>query len=282
MAIYVGINGVPKKASAMYVGVNGTPKKVKTVYGSENGTLKKVLRTATVTYTEKSGSKVFTSSGSFTVPSGCTSISVFAVGGGGKGDASGVTGVWWGSSWSKDSGGGGGGGFNIQKSVSVSPGSSISVTIGAARGNTSIGSNTASAGGNAAGYAGGASNSGRGGNGMHFWIDTMPESLCSWPSSSGSNGVSYNGTYYGGGGGAGWGVGGIWGNWTDGSWSGGLGGGGNGGSIDGYLPTAGSANTGGGGGGARCLVTPDQSPADGGSGIAIIQWTAKVENITWS
>ncbi len=69
----------------------------------------------------------FTSTGTFTVPSNCSSVSVLLVGGGGGAGGSrvlnGTTGIIC--------GGGGGGGGVIERTVTVTPGASITVTIGA-------------------------------------------------------------------------------------------------------------------------------------------------------
>ena len=63
------------------------------------------------------GSQTFTAYGTFTVPSGVTSIQVFCVGGGAGGESNGE--------------GGAGAGYTTNKTVSVTPGQSISVVIGA-------------------------------------------------------------------------------------------------------------------------------------------------------
>jgi hypothetical protein len=80
MAIYVGVNGVPKEVSGVYVGVNGTPKEVSEVYAGYSGNTPKSVYSSV-----KPGETIFTSSSTFTVPKGVTSIDVFCVGGGAKG-----------------------------------------------------------------------------------------------------------------------------------------------------------------------------------------------------
>ncbi|RHJ75702.1 hypothetical protein DW103_17460 [Parabacteroides sp. AM08-6] len=67
--------------------------------------------------------EVLTTSGTWFVPVGCTSVDVWMIGGGGAG-ASGVTG-------SGPDGCGGGSGFIINQTISVTPGSLISYIIGA-------------------------------------------------------------------------------------------------------------------------------------------------------
>ena len=66
-----------------------------------------------------SGQQLFTSTGTFTVPSGVTSISAVCVGGGGGGTYSG----------SADRGGGGGG-LRYITTLAVTPGESLSVVVG--------------------------------------------------------------------------------------------------------------------------------------------------------
>lgn len=64
--------------------------------------------------------QIFTSDGTFTVPSGVTSVKVTLIGGGGGGGYNGLGG----------SGGGGGGGVYYRQSQSVTSGSNITVTVG--------------------------------------------------------------------------------------------------------------------------------------------------------
>lgn len=71
---------------------------------------------------------VFTSTGTFTAPSNCSSVQIFLVGAGGGGG-------WSQSGTSNNTGtvaGGGGGGQVIQRTIAVTPGQSYTVTIGAA------------------------------------------------------------------------------------------------------------------------------------------------------
>jgi hypothetical protein len=112
MAIYVGVNGVPKEVTAVYVGVNGTPKEVNEIYAGKSNSPAQVYSAAAAP-----GETVFTSSGTFTVPKGVKSIDVFCVGGGGGGTPHCYS-------------GGGGGYTTTTKAASVTPGQSIAVTIG--------------------------------------------------------------------------------------------------------------------------------------------------------
>jgi hypothetical protein len=67
----------------------------------------------------------FTSSGTFTVPSNCSSVEVFLVGGGGGGGRAQNTGASV-----SFAGSGGGGGGAIRRTITVTPSASITVTIG--------------------------------------------------------------------------------------------------------------------------------------------------------
>lgn len=90
------------------------------------------------------GSQVFTSNGVFTVPSGVTTIKVSVNGGGGGGGEGGVTGDVE-TGYTNTYGGTGGTGGNAVKYLTVSPGGTYSVTIGA--GGAGSGSGNGSAGG---------------------------------------------------------------------------------------------------------------------------------------
>lgn len=105
----------------------------------------------------------FTSSGTFTVPTGITRVKVQVIGGGGAGNA---TTFLAGNIW-MNGGGGGGGGFG-EGVFTVTPGATIAVTIGAAGianggtgGTTSFGSFITATGG-----LGGSASSGGGHEGL--------------------------------------------------------------------------------------------------------------------
>lgn len=144
---------------------------------TSQGTLYSGQKDATAWIPKISGSKSFTSSGTMSVPTGVTQIQVFGVGGGGAGGKG-----------SGDCGGGGGGGYTSTVTANVSPGQTISVTIGAGgssnsysaqRGgsggqtivkNSSTGATLLTANGGQGGYGGGLSfsdleNTNSGGNG---------------------------------------------------------------------------------------------------------------------
>lgn len=221
----------------------------------------------------QSGFQEFTTSGNFTVPNGVTSIDLEVVGGGGGGNINGY-------------GGGGGGGYS-SGTFSVTPGTVISVTIGAGGGTGGTGGTTMV--GSLIQATGGASGTwvnhpnvgggGAGGVGSGGSINY-----------SGGNGGGGYWTYFGGGGG---GAAGADGNGSNGGdaipWNGNCvfpggsagesGGfpGGNGGKGAGFTdagcnvtdPAEPGMNYGGGGGSGNGIGS---TPAAGSSGYAIISW----------
>lgn len=208
------------------------------------GTISGITLTgATATLPAEAGDSEFTTPGTYTwvAPTGITSVSVVAVGGGGGG----------GYTWS--SGGGGGGGLGWKNNITVVPGQSYTVVVGAGGlstpnannvstniGGTSYFISTATV----AGYGGGA-------GGPNATVTTV------------SGG--YGGGYFGDGGGRG-GNGAADGNWT----KGGAGAGGySGQGADSPATTAGaSAPTGSGGGAAAGYYSSTYgTPAGGGVGI---------------
>jgi hypothetical protein len=88
---------------------------------------------STVTSLPGSQGQVFTSSGTFTIPTGITAVKVTVVGGGGAGGGG-----------SAGGGGGGGGGSAIKYLTSLTPGNTLTVTVGAAGGTSSVASGTQS------------------------------------------------------------------------------------------------------------------------------------------
>ena len=129
MAVHVGINSNTKKQiSSMYIGVDGNKKEVITAYANKNGTVAKV-------YANKpKGQKIFTTSGTFTIPDRVTSVDIFLVGGGGAGGASCLTNNYYNNSnapYYSNGHGGGGGYTKTVKGVSVTPGKSYSIVVGA-------------------------------------------------------------------------------------------------------------------------------------------------------
>lgn len=212
---------------------------------------------------------LFTSPGltSWTVPAGVTSVSVVCVGGGGGGGA-GTRGF-----------GGGGGGLGYKNNISVTPGSSIPIMIGAAgvavaqtnpggNGGDSYFSSAATLkGGGGAGGIGGTDIGDNGGAGGGYVGDGGGNGGVGGGANSSNN-------LAGGGGGAGGyaGTGGRGGSYSGTAASSGSGGGGGGGS---YRSTGGSNGGGGGGVGLYGLGSngnpgsgDSSNPGTGGSGGA--------------
>lgn len=178
--------------------------------------------------------QVFTASGTFTVPSGVTAVRATVVGAGGAGGG-------------QSQSGGAGGGIAIKYITGLTPGQTISVTVGAANGNTS------SFGAFCSATGGGSNTTGLGGTGSGGDLNLT--------GGRGGPGADNRG---GGGGAAGGGTGGPGGYGGRGGNGGGgrFGTGGNGNDFGGgnaYAPT-GYGNGGGGNGG------------NGTGGIVIVEW----------
>lgn len=209
------------------------------------------------------GSALFTTVGTqnWTVPAGVTSISVVMCGGGGAGGGGSPNqGGFYG-------GGGGGGGFLYKNNVTVTPGATLSITVGAGGTCPDYTSN-----GNAGGTSQistlslSASGGGGGGNG-----NSSPGSGASGGSGSGTGATSFSGgtganagTWNGSGGGAG-GYSANGANGTDG--------GANGAAISPYGPSGSSPNycNGNWGGGGPSISSPGGS---GSQGFVRIIWGA--------
>jgi hypothetical protein len=195
-------------------------------------------------------SQTFTGSGTFTVPSGVTSVWVTMIGGGSGGGA---------SAYGNGAGGGGGGAYMVKRAVNVTPGSGVAVTIGGGGaghpadsqgsgsegGTTSFGS-ISCAGSQIGGGIGQQVNSQAGAGGTVGGARQY-----TFPAGSAGGRVGRNitsGVNYGSG------AGGLYGN------------GGN--ASDAYGESA-SANSGGGGGAGGY-----GGGGNGGSGIVIVEWLA--------
>lgn len=226
-----------------------TPQYYKNEYDTLNATINSNKEPAAP------GQKVFTSSGTFTVPTGVTSLSCVVVGGGG-----GSTGC---SGASQYSGAGGGGGGLAYGTFSVTPGSTVTVQVGAggtAGTNKNLITNKAGTGGESKiTYGGTIMLRGYGGSGGAY--GTTVDANGGEFSIAGS-GVTLSGGGYGGnggrcrknnGGGGGGGAGGYGG-------TGGKGGVGNSG-------TGSYGNNGGGGGGGGQSLRGEQNNGGGGVGL---------------
>jgi hypothetical protein len=214
--------------------------------------------------------QVFTSSGTFTVPAGITSVKVTVIGGGGGGGSGAISGY--------AGGGGGGGGVAIEYITGLTPGSTVAVTVGSG-GSSSASGGTSSFGSycSATGGSGGAANSGSsiGGNG-----GTGSGGTINLAGGKGGTGVYYGGCpsalFTGAGGGAGGsdGAGGVlYGTTGAQGGTGGLGGQGGAGIYSGGTIVSANAGTGygHGGGGGAAVVGGAGSP-----GIVLVEWSASV------
>ncbi|MBA9072617.1 hypothetical protein GGR22_000743 [Flavobacterium gossypii] len=215
-----------------------------------------------------SQNQTFTSSGTFTVPVGVTSITVEAWGGGGKGGTR-----------TNNSGGagGGGGGAYVRSVLTVVPTTSYTVTVGAgststaAGGDSWFGSNTlllAKGGESVANNTTGGGNGGAAGSSIGDF------------KRSGGNGANGSAliTLYGGGGGssAGTALDGVSGNTANGGTApagGGNGGAGVGSGTQNAGGTDGSNPGGGGGGAKKTSGSSNRNGGDGGNGQVIITYT---------
>jgi hypothetical protein len=200
--------------------------------------------------------QVFTSSGTFTIPSGTTAVKVTVIGGGGNGanmtPANGTA-------------GGGGGGTSIRYITNLVPGNTVSVTVGGAGGTSSFGAFCSATGGVSPGTN--SRTAGAGGNGTGGDINI--------PGGSGGSGGyqvinSYSGeTFYSmGGGGATnyappgqssfWGIGPSTNAFT---------------TTSGGFANAGSSGTGfGAGGGGAAGNNGSRNGGAGTPGIVFIEW----------
>lgn len=292
--VYTGVGSSSALGSTSSVVISGlTPGttyyfRIWTYCTTSVGDLYSTTRDATCATTNK-GRQVFTASGVFKAGQ-IDKVKVFLVGGGGSGAAPGY----------KCGGGGGGGGYTKTVEISITPGNSYNVTVGA--GGASVNSISASTPGLSGGASSFGSQSVNGGEGGHHSDDNYrggnggsgggagnssgdPNGPGGAGGSNGSDGGACtglrpggtgqhtttrefgnsSGTLYSGGGG-----GGGHRNNSDKieqPGAGGAGGGGQGAVVSGN-GTNGTANTGGGGGGGYYRTTSGA----GGSGIVIVTW----------
>lgn len=262
------------------------------------------LQTVTLTSTVPSSS--------WAVPSNCFLVNAFLVGGGGGGGA--------GNGTTNGGGGGGGGRVRYVMGIPVTPGGTVTYTLGAGGaanggtgGTTTFGSTTVTGGAGGGTGTGGASSSLIISTTTNYTGATTGSGIGGGGAGSGSNGIAgasggfggngyiFNGTAYGGGGGGGGATFAAGDVRPVPSSYGGAGGGGRGGSEG--AGGNGSPNTGGGGGGGSAggtltskgtlanynnsppapnLTLGAQNGGTGGTGLIIVQYDEAVFTITTS
>lgn len=209
MALKVKHSGVWKDVQQVFIKDSGSWKNCLDVQINDGGTWKSALY--------EPGSQNYTSAGTFslTVPAGVSTMTVSVYAGGGGGSAC------WFCGDGYPGGGGGSGGYQTNQSLSVTPGESLSVVVGAAGapGSFVLCSGTSTG---RHGYPGGSSSvtSGSGlvsASGGAGGIWSQPGGGGAGGSPNGANGGSGSGLYGGSGGnnGTGYGTGGRGGNLTD-------------------------------------------------------------------
>jgi hypothetical protein len=221
--------------------------------------------------------QTFTTSGTWTAPDNVTSVTVECWGGGGAGGK---------ATGNPAEGGGGAGGAYAKKVVSVTPGNTYTVTVGAATGantgTTVVNGNdswfgttgTVIAKGGAGGTAA-TTNSSNGTGGTGTTTGSIGDTV--YAGGSGANG-SFSSSLAGGAGGGGAGDAGAGGNasgntgGTGGTGTTTSGGAGAGGVADGTAGTTGTAPGGGGSGGDANTAT-DRNGGGGARGLVILTWS---------
>lgn len=249
-----------------------------------------------------SGRKVFTSSTTWTVPTGVKSIKIHCTGGGASGGTSDKS-----SNASVKSGGGGGGGYcSYKTNVAVTPGETLTITVGSggvhANNGGCVAGNLSSVyrsgtalcignGGSSSSQRYGSNGGSGGGAGANLYYNDVTNAGSGGSNGSNGGGEAHyigtgqgtstrefgasSGTLYGGGGGAG-----AAHNWSSGSDTektspagyGGAGGGASGGGESGAGANATAGTGGGGGGGGVSYITGQKVGGNGGSGCVVIAW----------
>lgn len=202
------------------------------------------------TFSGDSG-QVFTSNGTFTIPTGITKVKVTVVGGGGGGGGS-VSGC----PTSTIGAAGGGGGAAIKYLTSLTPGNTLSVTVGAA------------------GTAGTASPS-AGGTGGTSQVASGTQTITTISATGGAGGAtgSSPGPGLGGVGSNGdLNIGGASATYNLGTGGSSILGGGGASGYSSSFPTPQTGRAYGGGGGAGFYTTAGTAGAAGGAGVVIIEW----------
>lgn len=118
-----------RKVKSRYATIEKVHRKIKKRYAVDDGKYKFVWKDGV-----EAGEVIFTESTVWTVPEGVSTVDIFAVGGGGGGGGSYdyYTQSSSNNNYTQRFGGGGGGGYTTtQKSVAVTPGSELTVAVGA-------------------------------------------------------------------------------------------------------------------------------------------------------
>ena len=268
------------------------PMTFRTVLLSTGLTLLALVATNSIVKAQFGASPWTAPSGTFTVPAGVTSITVFATGGGGAGGSGKSFQAC--NSYLGGAGGGGGGGFSTN-TLTVTSGQTITVVSGTGGAPGAAGNNPGGAGGaSSVTYSGGGSVSAGGGGGGGAFAGGSSTT----PGTAGAAGVgtTHNGgqggagNYQylgydagGGGGGAGSSSNGSAGNNTNGGGAGGTGTypGGAGATGSGSYDTNGNAGAAPGGGGAGELAwCSNKQGGAGGAGRVVITYTVPVFSIS--
>lgn len=223
------------------------------------------------TISKAQNTQPYSANGNFITPAGVTSIKFEAYGAGGGGGRGGTTNKYGG-------GGGGGGAYSVNNSVTVSPGTSYSITVGTGGLGGSATSTDGKPGSLTSATFGSTTITANGGTGGRSYTNGRTGGTGGSGTYKGGNGGtgSTSGSGGGGGGAGTTGVGGN-GNVTSGGADGGglAGDGGNGKNSNSTPGDDGNTYGGGGGGGTR-----NQDGGDGANGYAIITYTCPTYALT--
>jgi len=129
--MYIGIDGIARLISKLYIGINGIAREITKMYIGVDGLARLIYQAGVA-----AGEVVFTSSKSWTVPAGVSKVDIFCVGGGGgaggwyfRYNESNSAGSY--TDTTKNGGSGGGGYTTTALAVAVTPGETLTITVGA-------------------------------------------------------------------------------------------------------------------------------------------------------
>lgn len=208
-------------------------------------------------------SQTFNASGTFTVPSGVTSLTVECWGGGGRGGTRTTNGV----------GGGGGGGGYSRSVIAVTPGAPYSVNVGAGSTSTAAGGDSWFGSTSTVMAKGGTSSQNNSATAGTGGLASQGVGTVKFSGGDGRVGNT-SGTDFGGGGGSSAGIGGNGNNATNQNGAPAPVGGGDGGSGRYSSQGDGSSGSapGGGGGGALRTISGTRNGGNGANGQVIVSW----------